>query len=275
MFFLWLFIHCFILFHCVFTDQSCIDRCDFQYNLSLNFTLPSDCNLIRRDRCYVLINFDYTKELIDVHFSLEPDEEISTNENQTDLVVRSTISLTDPKSIQHSVGYYCSTGDQCDLEFVQQTILPTFVNKSCDAFRSRLIDHLNPNPPSMSRQCYQNENTTLKCDAACELIYTGPNEISRSCDGDLGMKFVTIVGQSTPIDKPEYDNRNYSYACNTPLCNGRSMQERIEYLIIYDHEECLISFKEMNETTTVIPSKSTSRYVAGSLCMILLVGFLL
>lgn len=267
----WSFVSCYFLFHSIVGDQLCIDRCDFQYDFDSNFTLPSNCNLTRRDRCYVLMIFEYNKNLIEVHFSLEPDDEIDAGENQTDLVVRSMISLVEPSVLQHSVGYFCATGDQCDLEFVRQTILPTFLEKSCERFRAKLIDYLNPNPPSVSRQCYENENTTLKCDAACQLIYTGPNEISRSCDDDLGMRFETIVGQSTPIDKPEYDYRNYSYACNTPLCNGRLMQERIENLIVYDHGECLISFKEMNETTTtVIPSKSTSRYVSD-LCMILFV----
>ncbi len=54
------------------------------------------------------------------------------------------------------------------------------------------------------------------------------------------LEFQITVGRTTPINKPEYKYRLYSYACTTELCHGYSRQQEIEQLIKSDNEECLI-----------------------------------
>ncbi len=260
MVFLWYLFHLLILVNYSISDQLCIDKCEFQYDFNSNFSLPSDCNTTRRNRCFVLTQFDYIKKIIKIDFSLEPDEIHLDTDNQTDTRVRSYINLANPSFIQHSIDYFCSTDNYCDLEFVRNIALSILTPKSCTKFRSQLIQYLNPDPQSTDRDCYRSENTTFKCDKPCELIYKNPNETVRSCDGQLKLEFQTTVGQSTPIDKPEYQYRTWSFSCTSQLCNGQSMQQRVENLIDFDHGECMISFKETNETTTALPSKSASIY---------------
>ena len=259
MFFLWIL---FFLVNYSICDQLCIDKCQFQYDLHANFSLPPDCNTTRRDRCYVLTEFDYIKNKIELHFSLEPDEINlgENNTNQTDTRVRSYINLAQPPFIEHSIDYYCSTGDYCDLEFVRNFALPVFTPKSCTRFRSKLIEYLDPEPLSKHRNCFHGDDATVQCDRPCELIYKNPNETTRSCDGQLKFEFQTTVGQATPIDKPEYEYRTWSFACTGNICNGISMQRRIENLILFDQDQCLVTLKQTNETTTPLPSKSASIY---------------
>jgi hypothetical protein len=260
MFFLWYILHLLIIINYSISDQLCIDKCQFEYNLHSNFSLPSDCHTIRRDSCYVLTTFDYIKQTIKISFSLEPDRQDIENDYQTDNIIRSTINLEGTPFTINSVEYYCSTGDHCDLDYVENIAIPIYTPKSCEKFRSQLIQYLNPDPPTHERDCYINENTTLKCDLPCEFIYDNPDKISRSCEGDLDLMFETIIGESTPINKPEYHYRTWKFSCTTSLCNGKEMQQRIEDLIRLDDGECLSFFNQPNETTTYIPSKSTSTF---------------
>lgn len=276
MFLFWYLFYLLILVNYSINDQLCIDKCQFQYDFHSNFSLPSDCNITRRVRCFVLTEFDYINKIIKLYFSLEPDEiNLDDNNNQTDIRVRSYINLAEPPSIQHSIDYFCSNSDYCDLEFVQNIAMPIFTPKSCTKFRTQLIEYLNPEPLSMNRDCYRSENTTFKCDKPCELIYKNPNETLRSCDGQLKLEFETMVGQAIPIDKPEYEYRTWSFSCTSQLCNGKSMQQRVERLIDFDHDECMISFKQINETTTVLPSKSTSIYSQLFSLLIFIIYFVL
>jgi len=258
MFFLWYFLHLLIIINSCISNQLCIDRCQFEYNLHSNFSLPSDCNVTRRDYCFVITTFDYIKETIKVYFNLEFDEQHLENAYQIDNVIHSTISLEDPTFIEHSVEYSCSTGDNCDLDYVQNLAIPSYTSKSCENFRLKLIQYLNPDVPSADRDCFINEYVTSTCDLPCEFIYHNPNQISRSCDGDLGLIFETTIGQSIPINKPEYNYRTWNFSCTPRLCNGKEMQQTIQNLIDSDNGECLIFFNQANTTTTNAPSKSAS-----------------
>lgn len=273
MFFLWYIFHLLIIINYSISDQLCIDRCQFEYDLHSNFSLPSECNITRRDNCFVLTTFDYSKQIVKVYFSLEYDPLDITNIYQTDTTISTIINLADPPFIQHSIEHFCSTGDHCDLNYVENIAIPKYSSKACDDLRSEFIQYLNPNPPSFERDCYLNENTTLKCNQPCEFMYNNPNEISRSCDGELNMMFKTTVGLSTPINKPENYFRKWDYACTTSLCNGKPMQEHIEKLIYSDNEKCLIIFNQTNETTTHIPSKSLSIFKKSYSSIIFIISF--
>jgi hypothetical protein len=273
MFFLWYLLHLLILIHSSISDQLCINKCQFQYDLHSNFSLPSNCNVSRQEHCSVVTTFDYIKNIIKVDFSLEYDKQNLENDNETNNVILSIINLAEPSFIQHSIEYICSTGDNCDLDYVENIAIPTYTSKSCEKFRSQLIQYLNPYPPSYERDCLVNQNTTVKCNLPCEFIYDNPNQISRTCDGELASMFETKIGQSTPINKPEYAYRTLAFSCTTSLCNGQQMQQRIDNLINSDNGECLSFFNQPNETTTPIPSKSSSTFSKSLYLIIFIIYF--
>jgi hypothetical protein len=223
-----------------------------------SFNLPPDCTVNRQDECSVLLIFNYAAQTVTIDFSFAFRKQRLRADYQTDNTINTVIGLEEPIIIEHVVEYYCSTGDDCDLNYVKDKALPLYTEKSCQNFRSELIRYLNPDPSSAQRDCFQNDNTTSLCILPCELQYQNPNSISRSCTGIVDIGFETTVGQSTPINKPEYNSRSITYGCSSEMCNGIPMQQRIQRLISLDNGECIITLNDTIDTTTSVPLTTTT-----------------
>ena len=252
MFFFWYLLNIFLVIHSCISDQLCIDTCKIRHDMHTSFELPPECTVTRREQCTVLLIFNYAEQTVTIDFAFESYKQHLQADYQTDNVVHSVITLQDPPFVEHNVEYYCSTGDNCDLNYVKDIAIPQYSAKTCTDFRTQLIRYLNPDNAPAERDCFQIDNSTSLCNLPCQLEYHNPNSISRSCDGTIDIGFETTVGQSTPTNKPEYNSRQFAYGCMTEMCNGIEMQYRIQRLISMDNGECMIILNKTFESTTSI-----------------------
>jgi hypothetical protein len=250
MFFFWYLLNFFLIINSCISDQVCINSCQFNFDIHAEFTLPHDCTYTRREQCAVMIIFDYEDAAIEIDFGFESDKPDNKSVYDTDNIIITVINLEDPSFIRHTVTYYCSTGDNCDLNYVKTKAIPLYAPKACQDFRKLLVERLYPDPSSSHRDCFLNDTATLLCEQPCDLSYNSSNQISRSCGGRVDLAFETTVGQSSPVNKPEYTNRIFAYACTPGLCNGLVMQNLIRKMITTDNGECMIFLNETIETTT-------------------------
>jgi hypothetical protein len=282
MFFLWSLLHFVFIINSASSDQVCVSSCEFEQNFQSIFCLPPKCTFTRRDQCSVILKFNYQTQIVTVDFSSQLHKQRLDAVYKTDHVVNSVINLEETSFIQHTVEYYCSTGDNCDLDYVQNIAIPLYVRKSCQHFRSELIKYLHPNSSSPHRYCLQNNSSPVLCELACDIIYNNPDNIYRSCDGQVDLTFDTKYGQSTPINKPDYSYRSFAYACTSELCNGIVIQNRIQRLVDLDNGECMILLNETigsttsalpTTTTTTMKPRSTAAAFSKSFILIIVIGF--
>ena len=261
-FFLWSFLNLLLLLHPCTAGQSCISSCQFDYDLQSAFTLPEQCTTIEQAQCSVRLIFNYITNKVNVQFSsaaikkaaAEPIYDTETN-------VRSVINFEND-FIQQTVDYSCSTSNKCELDYVQKTAIPRYAGKNCTEFKADLMRQLYSNQTS-HRECFLNDTQAYLCDEPCDLLHYGINQTNRACDGRVDLAFETSIGQSTPVNKPEYLYRTYSYACTTEFCNGAVLQKTVEILIHRDEGQCLIVLNDTIDTTTT--STSPINTTAGGL----------
>ena len=228
------------------SDQSCVDNCQFEYDIETEFLLPTRCRYSRRDQCSAMLNFDHVKQTVAIEFGSPLPRQATGMSGETETIAHTVINLEDTSFIHQTVEYFCSTGDACELDYVRTIAIPKYSRKRCGDFQKELMKYLHPNSTSLQRNCYVSETTLMLCNLPCDLFYT-PDAVKRACDGQVDVAFETSVGRSTPIDLPDYRARLFAYGCTGQLCNGPVMQKVIEKLIDSDQGQCLIS---VNETTT-------------------------
>ena len=250
------FLNLVFLLHSSTADQLCIDSCQFDYDPQSIFTLPQDCTVIQRSQCSVRLIFNYITKKVNVQFSSSTIKDAAAIIYETETKVRSVISFEND-FIQQTVDYSCSTGNQCDLDYVRNTAIPLYAEKDCTEFKADLMQQLYFNDTSR-RECFLNETYVYLCDQPCDLLYDGFNQTERSCDGRVDLAFETSIGESTPVNKPEYLYRTYSYGCSTEFCNGPILQKVIEILIHRDEGQCLIGFNNTIDTTTTSSTTTTT-----------------
>ena len=234
----------FILIHLSTTDQSCVNSCVVESKFGAKLELPETCGKATKAKCSVLATFDYVNSVTVIEFGLNQRKQRSMDSNETEVTVNSVFSLEDKTFVRQAVEYFCSTGDRCELNFIEQQALPLYSQKKCDRFQSILYKNLVSEPVTTQRECFFNETIVTFCSEPCNLIYTNSTQIQRSCNDLVDLSFETFIGQSTPVNKPEYKDRSFSYGCSTPLCNGPAMQEQLKDSIENDRGECLILLNE-------------------------------
>ena len=233
-----------ILLNVCLGQQLCIDSCKFEQPFEQNFTLPSNCTSSQQTECSVVLTFDYTTRVVTIEFGFSQTDRHSEPITYTsDNIAYTTFTLNDNSSVQHTIEYYCSTGDRCDFNYVRDQALALYTHKHCANFREQLSSLLYANPPTSTRQCMSKTSNVSSCDRPCVLSFINPTDTLRICEGEQYLGFRTAVGRSTPESKPEYNYRLYAYSCTTPVCNGYDTQARVEKLIDSDNGDCLITLK--------------------------------
>ncbi|UJR23048.1 hypothetical protein I4U23_026074 [Adineta vaga] len=257
MFFLWLSISLLLITKFCTSQPLCIDSCKFNHNFDDTLVLPSNCTIQQRDQCATILIFDYSNRIVNIQFGSYSNRQQRSNIiYTTELITDTIITLDGESSAQNVVEYYCREGDRCEYEYIVNNILPFYIHKTCHRLRVQLIARLHGDPSSTSRTCVINgDSDTSTCGQPCELFFNNPNETLRRCDSPKDLQFQTTVGQTTPINKPEYNYRLYSYTCTTDLCNSYAKQQEIERLIKSDDGECLVFLENINQTstTTIVP----------------------
>lgn len=275
----WSLLSLFLSIHSSTSDQLCQDTCQYQYDTQTEFQLPISCTQIRRDRCSAVLNFDHVHQTVAIEFGSPLPKQVADITVETKTIVHTVINLEDTSFMHQTVEYYCSTGDSCDLDYVRMKAIPLFSRKQCDNFQKELMKYLHPNSTSLQRECFVSETTFARCDLPCDLLYS-PDRIIRSCDGQVDLTFETSVGQSTPINLPEFRTRLFSYGCTGQFCNGQVMQGIIQKLIDSDQGQCLISLNEtaVTSTSTFTTPSSSADYNQARACAFVssvLIGFVL
>jgi hypothetical protein len=254
----WHILNVFVIVHYCSSDQSCIHSCQFDYDIRTVFTLPLTCRIVKQARCSVLLRFTPGKQFVNIDFSSSSIKLEKSQIYETDNIAHSIIGFEEDSFIEQTIEYSCSTGDLCDVDYVQRTAIPLYSHKQCDAFQKTLIQHLHPASSSSKRECFISEREIGACTAPCDLFHSNSNSIVRSCDGRVDLGFQTVIGRSTLANKVEYHARWFSYACTSELCNGPVMEHELAKLIDKDHGKCLIVFNDTIETSTTALSTSTS-----------------
>ena len=185
MFFFWYLLNFFLIIHSCISDQLCISTCQFEHDMHTSFELPPECTITRREQCTALLIFSFAKQTVTIDFGLESHKQHLQADYQTDNVVRSVIFFNDPPFVEHVVQYFCSTGDNCDLNYVKDIAIPQYSAKTCTDFGTQLTRYLNPSDAPAVRDCFQIDNSISFCQSSCQLEYHNPNNISRSCDGTV------------------------------------------------------------------------------------------
>ena len=262
MYFLWYLSSLLLIVNSCTSERRCIDSCSFEHQFDAKLILPSTCTFSQRDQCDAILTFDYSSRTVNIKFGTlsrkrQRDDIVYTSE----IISHTSITLSGDSSAENIVEYYCSTGDLCEYAYVLNQALSLYIHKTCHHFRVNLISLLHSDPSSTTRSCITSDGSIAKCDHPCDLFSVNPNHTVRQCDGQTDLDFQTSVGRTTPVNKPEYDYRLYSYACTTELCNGDAVQEQIVNLIESDDGECLF-FLDQNQTmtTTTTPSNHAMSY---------------
>jgi hypothetical protein len=248
-----------------FTESiRCLNNCTFQ-NIPMNSSISSNIcassdeskNLTNQlNSCVVSLIIDFTTGLVNGSFNVEE----PPAESSDYLFIITTFSLNDT-SVKVNIEYDCSVSNDCDLQFVRETLSPAMAAVQVEPLRQKLVTGLyNPNntgPVKCSNNgaCPQNRSLCYAEYTHENVTYGGLEKIHHRCVNSVAPK-VDWLQLYTPYSQSGLHHNGVLH-CNTPNCDSNSaMLETFRWLA---REYILpLNVSVLNVTTKPQPTRTTA-----------------
>ncbi|CAF1238062.1 unnamed protein product [Adineta steineri] len=217
----------------------CSKNCSFS-QLSLNSSFPSDLcsssnesNNDTNAQCEVKLSIDLNNNLVNGSF----DFNIKPLWQHNELEIITFFSLTDT-SVKIDITYTCSMSDNCDIEFVRQTLTSKLASLQLESVRqtlaNRLYNSTNTRYILCSNKGFCSPNTSF-CHGMYirqNATYSDQEDVRRGCLLSIDSLNVTWTQTYTPYTRYGLINTG-SYYCNIPMCASDSViLETFQWLTI-------------------------------------------
>lgn len=214
--------------------RTCFAQCIAFFSFSEPLDVASKCSRrVSAYECSVDIVISYDTSFYTIYF-IPQSEGVGLEAMGIDSIMGQEIAFryASQNNKTHSIIYYCRQEDECEWNYVQQTI-NKFKSTDFQPVYDALATSLYDSSGSSVDRCYEQTSTVACSRGLCRSSYRGETFQTRNCanftDVPLGIEIESR--QASPA-LATYDRDYFSYVCNRDLCNSPSTEAVVQSTIL-------------------------------------------